>query len=91
MFKFIKEVNGVAIFSFLLAAFCFLIPFIDNYVPYPFPRQIFYALLDYGGPQVALISGIIALIWIKKTRQKGKWLAILAIILGGIASTFVSL
>ena len=91
MFKTIKETNGLAIFSFLLAVFCFSIPFIDRYVPYPFPREIFYAVLDYGGAPIALVSGIGALIWIKKTKEKGRWLAILAIILGGIASTFVSL
>ncbi len=87
--KFIKEVNGVAIFSFLLAAFCYSIPFIEGYFSYPFPREILYAILDYGGPQTALLLGIIALIWIKKTREKGKWFAILAIIIGGIASLYV--
>jgi len=48
-------------------------------------------VLDCGGAPIASVSGIGALIWIKKTREKGKWLAILAIILGGIASTFVHL
>lgn len=86
MFKIIKETNGLAIFSFLLAALCFSAPF----VPLPF-WKISRAVLDCGGAPIALVSGIGALIWIKKTREKGKWLAILAIILGGIVSTFVHL
>lgn len=91
MLRVIKETNGLAIFSFLLAVFCFSTPFI-GYFPFPFPHlKIFYAVLDSGGAPIALVSGIGALIWIKKTKEKGRWLAILAIILGGIASTFVSL
>lgn len=89
MFKFIKETNGIAIFSFLLGLFCFLIPFTSPLVSYPFPREVFYAVLDSGCPTIALILGIIALIWCNKKKQKGKWLAILAVILGSLASFYL--
>ena len=89
MWKSLKETSGIAIFSFILSVFMFLIPFIDSYVPYPFPRQALYALLDGGGGFIALIVGIIALIHVKKTGLKGKWLAILGIILGVFAALYV--
>jgi len=84
-----KKISKLAIFSFVFSAFIFLIPFIDSYVPYPFPRQTLYSLLDYGGNFAALILGIIALIHVKKAGLRGKWLAILSVILGAIASLYV--
>ena len=84
-----KKISKLAIFSFLFSTFIFLIPFIDSYVPYPFPREALYSLLDYGGNFAALMLGIIALIHVKRTGLRGKWLAILSVILGVIASLYV--
>ena len=84
-----KKISKLAIFSFIFSSFIFLIPFIDSCVLYPFPREALYKLLDYGGNFAALILGIIALIHIKRTELRGKWLAILSVILGAIASLYV--
>ena len=78
MYKFIKETSGLAIFSFLLVVFFWSIPFIETFVPLPsIPCEII-----TNGCGVAALSGIISLIYIKKTGLKGRWFAILAIVLG---------
>ena len=84
-----KKISKLVILSFIFSAFIFLIPFIDSYVPYPFPREAVYSFLDYGGNFAALILGIIALIYVKKKRLRGQWFAILSIILAAIASLYV--
>ena len=89
LIRYIKEVNGIIIFIFILATFSFSIPFIDRYFSYPFPRIIIYEIQDSGFAFVVLILSIISLIWIKKKKRKGKWFAIVAIILAGISSLYV--
>ncbi|MCX6764285.1 MAG: hypothetical protein NTU58_01100 [Candidatus Nealsonbacteria bacterium] len=84
-----KKISKLAILSFIFSTFVFLIPFIDRYIPYPFPRETVYSLLDYGGNFAALILGVIALIYVKKKELKGQWFAILSIILAAIASLYV--
>jgi len=85
MMKILKETSGLAIFSFLLAIFWWSIPFIETfYTPllfYTHLNKIPCEAISYGCG-VAALSGIISLIYIKKTGLKGKWFAILAIILG---------
>lgn len=71
LIRYIKEVNGIVIFIFVLAAFSFSIPFIDRYFSYPFPRIIIYEIQDSGFAFVVLMLSIISLIWIKKKRERG--------------------
>ena len=78
---FIKERNGLAIFSFLLAVFGFMYEFNINH--------------EYGSTVInltgitAVIMGIVGLIWMKRKKQKGKWFAILGIILGLLAASII--
>jgi hypothetical protein len=81
MYKFIKETSGLAIFSFLLVVFLWSFPFIDYSSPLlcSIPCGV---IANSSG--VAALSGIISLIYIKKTGLRGKFFAIIAIILGSL-------
>ncbi|MFH0740049.1 MAG: hypothetical protein V1819_02820 [bacterium] len=69
IFQKIKETSILAVFSFCIAAFSYLLPFgCGNKNS-----------LSAG---VAALGGIIALVFIKRQKLRGKWFAILAIILG---------
>jgi len=79
MKKFLKETSGLAIFGFFLAVCCFSMPFIETFIIKHsfFPCEV----VMYGGGAAALM-GIIALFYIRKTGLKGRWFAILAVVLG---------
>lgn len=96
----IKETSGLAIFSFLLAVLPFvwdliLIPIglLDLSFPsIPILENLMRCLScagECGIPQAAVFSGIISLIYIRKTKLKGKSLAIIGIILGLLGSLFL--
>ena len=85
-----KEYSGLAIFSFLLVLFCWSVVFLDNFSVFNFP----YGMSCIMAPQGSLtgaITGVIALVYMKKKGLKGKWFAIIAIIMGIIGSFFVCL
>jgi len=88
MLKILKETSGLAISSFVLAVISWLFPVFEGFLPLPsIPCNI--VNLSCGA---AALLGLIALIYIKKTKLKGKLLAILGIILGIIgAIAFVCL
>jgi len=79
--KILKETSFIAIFGFLLAVFTSSVFVLEVYFGFDFPYvSACEALPNIAG--AAALSGIIALVHIKKKGLKGKWLAILAIILG---------
>ncbi len=80
---FLRETNGLAIFSFLLADFALVYEFFINH-------ECGTTVANLTG-LAAVIMGIIGLIWMKRKKQKGKWFAILGIILGLLAASLVSL
>jgi len=70
--EFMRETNGLAIFSFLLAIFAWFYSAFSNEcsdVP-PFLSE------------AAALIGIFALIWLKRRKQKGGFLAVSGIFLG---------
>lgn len=87
----VKDLSGLAIFSFILGLFS-LVPVIADFVPIGFyelceylPRrvcEVWGCSANYGFPQAAIVSGIIALIYIKIKKLKGTTLAVIGIILG---------
>lgn len=77
--KFIKENNGLAIFSLLTAAFAWIFPFCK------FTSGCFAVGVGCISGAGAVIMGIIALIWLIIKKQKGVILAVLGIILGILA------
>jgi len=73
---FIKETNGLSIFSFLIAIFAWTLSF---------------AIPNCGGAQStvgfgAALMGIVSLFWLKRKKEKGVFFAILGIVLGILAS-----
>ena len=78
----IRETNGLAIFSFLIAIFALV---------YAFTSQECGTEVENLTGLGAVFMGIIALIWIRTKKQKGKWFAILGIIMGLLAASLVAL
>lgn len=78
---FIRETNGLAIFSFLIAIYAIHLAFTSH------ECSNTPSLIGLG----AFFTGIISLIWIKIKKQKGKWFAILGIIIGLLAGGLVSM
>ncbi len=77
-----KETNGLAIFSFLIAIFALV---------YVFTAKECGSEVNSIAGLGAVFMGIIALIWMRTKKQKGKWFAILGIIMGLLAASFVSM
>lgn len=76
---FIKETNGLSIFSFLTAIFAWILSFI---IP------------NCGGASstigfVAALMGIVSLFWLKRKKEKGVFFAILGIVIGILASIWL--
>jgi len=71
----------LAVFSFFLAIILWLPTSIDRYV-YHLHDIGFSCLIIQYSLGIASLSGIIALLHIKKTHLKGKWFAVLAVIMG---------
>jgi len=86
--KILKETSGLAISSFVLAVISWLFSVFNAFLPMPsIPCNA--VNLSCG---TAALLGITALIYIRKTKLKGKLLAIIGIILGAIgAIAFVCL
>jgi multidrug transporter EmrE-like cation transporter len=80
---FVKETNGLAIFSFLIAVFASVYEFIISH-------ECGTTVANLTGLG-AVFMGIISLIWMRRKKQKGKWFAILGIIMGILATGLVSL
>ena len=76
-----NRTSFLAVFSFLLAVILWLPTSIDRYV-YHLQDIGFSCLMIHYGLGVVSLSGIIALFHIKKSGLKGKWFAVLAIIMG---------
>jgi hypothetical protein len=79
--KVIKETSGLAILSFFLAFLPFFIIFLSPLIP-PEISNVLGCGTEYWIPQTAIFSGILALIYIRRKKVKGKLLAILGITLG---------
>ncbi len=79
---FIEEANGLAIFSFLIAIFALV---------YVFTSKECGSSVNSVTGLGAVFMGIIALIWMRIKKQKGKWFAILGIIIGLLAASIVSM
>jgi len=79
---FVREVNGLAIFSFLIAIFALVYTFIGHKCGTNFGN-----LIGIG----AVFIGIMALIQIKTKKKTGKWFAILGIILGLLSAGLVGM
>ncbi len=77
----VNHTSFLAIFSFFLAIILWLPTSIDRYV-YHLQDIGFSCLTIRYSLAVASLSGIIALLHIKKTHLRGKWFAVLAIIMG---------
>lgn len=71
----IKETNGLAIFSFLLSIFAWV--FSDFIGCSSAPSTLAFA---------AFLVGIVALIWLKRKKQKGAFLATFGIFLGFVGT-----
>ena len=81
-----KQISGLAIFSFLLGLFWFTLPISLIYIK--FLNSIPCNATVIGGLATVLL-GVIALFYIKKRGLKGKLLAILGICLGILATLLV--
>ncbi len=81
MKSFIKETNILAIFSFLIAVFAYVYEFIISH-------EYGTTVLNSSGV-IAVVIGIISLIYIRKRKERGKWFAILGIILGLLAASII--
>ena len=82
--NYIKEANGLAIFSFLIAFSALVYVFADRTYPYFGDEAINFIGI------CAIFMGIISLIWMKIKKEKGIPFAVLGIIFGLIDFGMVS-
>lgn len=80
MLKIIKETSGLAISSLTLAIISWLVP---AFVPWP--SSLSCDVINFSCGTAALL-GILALIYIRKKKLKGRLLAIIGIILGVVGA-----
>lgn len=76
----LKQTSGLALFSFFLAILCWIFHITQDYFTYPTDQLL--RVISEKGSFTAVLTGLVALLYIKKKKIKGKWFAIIGIILG---------